>query len=341
MSGNGLTGLVNLGNTCFMNSAIQCLSNTEILTEYFLSKSYLKDIKSTDNCDLLTQWVRLLNGMWESDCIVSPNSFHKTFRIISLKNGRHMFSGFAQNDVQEFLTFTIDTLHECLSKEVSITIKGKIMNEKDKIALEAMKSWKLYFKDNYSKIIDIFYGELVNTISSYETNKVLSRSYQPMCFFTLPIPNKNDISIYDCLDLFCNATILDGDNKYKIEKTNKYVKAEKSITFWSLPKILIICLKRFDNNFRKINNTIDFPINNLDLTKYCIGYDKKNSIYDLYAISNHSGGLGGGHYYSYCKNAKTNKWYTFNDSHVSEMSENSLVKNTAYVLFYKKKIQNK
>ena len=339
MSGNGLTGLVNLGNTCFMNSAVQCLSNTTLLTDYFLTDTYLKNIKkNNDNCDLLIQWVRLMKGMWESDCIVSPNSFHKTFRQLSLKNGRLSFTGFSQNDVQEFLTFTIDSLHECLSRKVSISIKGNIVNEIDQMAFDAMKSWKLFFKDDYSKIIDIFYGQLVSTISSYDTKGViLSRAYEPICFFTLPIPNKDKITIYDCFNLFSEESILDGDNMYKYEKTNKYVKAKKKMGIWSFPKILIVSFKRFRNNFTKINKTIEFPLENLDLTKYCLGYDKYSSIYDLYAISNHTGGHNGGHYYSYCKNTNNNKWYNYDDQSVSEINSSQLVSNTAYVLFYKKR----
>lgn len=336
MNGNGLTGLVNLGNTCFMNSAIQCLSNTEVFTKYFLSDKYLNDIKSdNDNCELLHQWVRLMKGMWESDCIVSPNSFHKTFRQLSLNNGRLMFSGFAQNDVQEFLVFMIDSLHECLSRKVNISIKGKIVNEIDKIALESMKSWKIYFKENYSEVINIFYGQQVSTITSCKTNEVLSRAYQPICFFSLPIPNKKTINIYDCFDLFTSETLLDGDNKYKNEKTNEYVCAKKSISIWNFPKILIIAFKRFRNNFSKINNVIDFPLEALDLRKYCIGYDKHKSIYDLYAISNHTGGHSGGHYYSFCKNK--NKWYLFDDRSVSEVDPSRIISNTAYVLFYRKR----
>ena len=60
---------------------------------------------------------------------------------------------------------------------------------------------------------------------------------------------------------------------------------------------------------RKINKIIDFPIDNLDLNKYCEGYDNDN-FYELYGISNHSGKTFGGHYYAYCRN-KNGKWYNY------------------------------
>ena len=70
------------------------------------------------------------------------------------------FTGFNQNDTQEFLILMIDTLHESLSREVKITISGKVKNSQDKMALAAMKSWKTHFKSSYSKIIELFYGQL-------------------------------------------------------------------------------------------------------------------------------------------------------------------------------------
>ena len=97
------------------------------------------------------------------------------------------------------------------------------------------------------------------------------------------------------------------------EKTNKKEVAEKNISFWSLPEILVITLKRFGNNGKKNQKFVDFPIENLDLSKYIIGYEKKSYKYDLYGICNHSGGTSGGHYTAYVKNAN-DKWYIFNDT---------------------------
>ena len=326
----GLSGLVNLGNTCFMNSAIQCLSHSLLLTDYFLKKEYLKDINKEKNYKIAIEWYKLLNGIWDSNCTISPNSFHKTFQKYTTNKE---FLGFRQNDVQEFLVFFIDNLHEALSKEVNITISGEVVNDLDKKALEAMKQWKEYFKDSYSKIIEIFYGQIISTTQSID-RKNISHSYNPMCYFSVPIPSQmENINIYDCFDLFTQNETLDKDNQWYCEEINQKVDATKQIKIWSMPKVLIVILKRFKNNGEKITNFINFPLENLNLSKYCVGYDKHKSIYDLYGICNHSGN----HYFAYCKNPNK-KWYCFNDSRVNEVNEKDLISDKAYCLFYYRKI---
>ncbi len=332
----GLSGLVNLGNTCYMNAAIQCLSNTEELTHYFLSKSFVTDFNKEKKTNRLAkEWYKLLNGLHEENCIVSPKSFHRT--VVEVSNESGIYFGFTnQNDVQEFLVFFIDGLHEALSKEVIITISGRVINPIDKMALDAMTQWKKYFKDSYSKIIEMFYGQMVSRI--FVDNEVRSSSYSPMCFFTVPIPDRKKdeaINLIDCFDEFTKPEVLNGDNQWR-DDDGVLHDAVKKIDIWDFPKIMIVCLKRFDNFGRKRGDLIDFPIDNLDLTNYCIGYNKFKSHFELFGVCNHSGGAGFGHYYSYCK-SKDNNWYEFNDRNVNKMSADNLVTNAAYCLFYRKK----
>ena len=114
------------------------------------------------------------------------------------------------------------------------------------------------------------------------------------------------------------------------------------------PKLFIVCLKRFSNSesryyyfssynrWEKNNAYVDFPINDMDMKEYVTGPDKDNSVYDLFAVSQHYGGTGGGHYTAVCKNVDGN-WYNYNDSSVSQTSESDVVSSAAYVLFYRRK----
>ncbi len=337
MKTNGLSGLENFGNTCYMNSAIQCMSNIEELRDYFLKKKFIEDInKSKQELGLIKQWYHLLNGIWEENQTISPVSFRNEVRMLALKQGINLnFVGNGQNDVQEFIQFLITNMHNCLSKKVNMTITGKIINDLDKKALEAMKRWKQFFKNDYSFFVDLFYGQQSSNIFDLDKN-LMSCTYEPYCFLPLPIPTDiNNINIYNCLDLFTNYDKLDGDNKWYNDKTKEYIECYKKIQFWSCPKILIIVLKRFSNDGSKNTTLVDFPLENLSLEKYSVGYSRKKNKYNLIGISNHIGNLNSGHYYAYCKK-KNNKWYNFNDTNISELEENELVTEASYCLFYKK-----
>jgi len=334
--GGGLSGLQNLGNTCFINSAIHSLGNTLPLTYYFLSGDYKDDINNDKiESHLVKEWERLLSGIWGSNCTVAPYSFIKTIHGLALRLGRSQFTGFGQNDTQEFIEFCIDTMHESLAKEVDIKISGKPKTDLDKMALEAMKRWKDYFKNSYSIFVELFYGQYVSKRMSLKDSSDYSLSYDPFCYLTLPIPDKDNITIYDCLKKFTTTELLTGENKWESEKEGRKIDAIKQIMFWSTPNILIMSFKRNKYNGEKITRHIDYPINNLNLEKFCVGYDKYNSKYNLYAICCHSGGSGFGHYWAYCKN-KNGHWHNFNDEQVNRIMENQLVTKNAYCLFYEK-----
>ena len=119
--------------------------------------------------------------------------------------------------------------------------------------------------------------------------------------------------------------------------TKEKEKATKQIVFWNLPNILIVTLKRFNNNNEKNDEMIDFPLENFDLSQYVVGYNKDSYKYDLFGICNHSGGVSGGHYTSFVKNAN-GSWYHFNDTSVNKLNESSVKTNMAYCFFYRKKI---
>jgi len=144
------------------------------------------------------------------------------------------------------------------------------------------------------------------------------------------------INIYDCFEQLTKPERLDEQNEWYCPKCKQFQRANKKIDIYKTPNILIIQLKRF-NNRRKIDTTVDFPINNLDISKYVISKNNDDLKYDLFAIGNHFGSMGFGHYIAYCKNHFDNVWYEFNDSNVSTVNESHLISSSAYTLFYKRK----
>jgi ubiquitin carboxyl-terminal hydrolase 8 len=330
----GLCGLSNLGNTCFMNSIIQCLNSNRDFTKIFLSDSYKEDL-NTDKIEhnLVEQWTMLSKGLYKKNCVITPSSFHRCVQILSLHKGLGQFSGFGQNDSQEFLQFFLENIHNAISKEVIMSINGVPQNNMDKTAIKALNAWKLFFKNDYSKIVEMFYGQLISVITTEEDSKFRSESYDPFSNLSLEIPNMEKISIYDCLNNFTKKESLDEFSQDK-DDTKKY---KKKIVFWQTPETLVIFFKRFSNNGMKKNVFIDFPLEGLDLSKYSVGYDKSSCIFDLHAVSNHEGGTMGGHYWAYTKNYD-GIWYKFNDKYVSLKNTEDVVTPNAYCLFYKKRV---
>jgi ubiquitin C-terminal hydrolase len=196
---------------------------------------------------------------------------------------------------------------------------------------------KMYAKE-YSEIWNMFYGIHVSQIISLESGEVLSLSPEPYFMINLSIPlNNKTPSLMDCFDLYVEGETLEGDNAWFNEKTGLKQNVKKCITYWSLPKILVIDIKRINavNHNNKNQILIDFPMTNLDLSKYVIGYNKESYKYDLYGIVNHMGGVSGGHYTAFIKNAN-DKWYHFNDTNVNEVTNlNELISPKAYCLFYR------
>jgi len=148
--------------------------------------------------------------------------------------------------------------------------------------------------------------------------------------------NKNP-SLEECFDLYTSNEILDGDNMYYHEEIKQKIIAKKNILFWSLPKILIIDIKRFNVKIMKLQQLLNFPINDFNLSKYVIGYNSNNYIYDLFGVCNHSGGVSGGHYTSFIKD-DNGFWYLCNDTQVTQILDTSqIITPKAYCLFYRKK----
>uniref|UniRef100_H3B5N1 ubiquitinyl hydrolase 1 n=1 Tax=Latimeria chalumnae TaxID=7897 RepID=H3B5N1_LATCH len=156
-------------------------------------------------------------------------------------------------------------------------------------------------------------------------------------------------TLEQCLNLFTKPEVLAPEEAWYCPKCKQHREASKQLMLWRLPNVLIIQLKRFSfRNFiwrDKINDMVDFPVRNLDLSKFCIGQkdSRQPPVYDLYAVINHYGGMIGGHYTAYArlpsdKNSQRSDvgWRLFDDSTVTAVDESQVATRCAYVLFYRR-----
>ncbi|KAK9368084.1 hypothetical protein V1509DRAFT_579583 [Lipomyces kononenkoae] len=152
-----------------------------------------------------------------------------------------------------------------------------------------------------------------------------------------------DISLEDCLNLFSKPEVLGQDDLWYCPRCKKHQQAVKTFEIWKVPDIFAVHLKRFSSSSRrdKIDVKIDFPVEGLDLSDRVGDPEQSRNpehlIYDLFAVDNHFGGLGGGHYTANVKNFVDGKWYYFDDSSVRPVSAEDGVTSAAYMLFYRRR----
>eukprot|EP01119_Soliformovum_irregulare_P013741 TRINITY_DN3689_c0_g2_i1.p1 TRINITY_DN3689_c0_g2~~TRINITY_DN3689_c0_g2_i1.p1 ORF type:complete len:826 (-),score=209.35 TRINITY_DN3689_c0_g2_i1:13-2226(-) len=186
----GTTGLENLGNTCFMNSALQCLAHTTALTQYFLEDHFLSEINEKNPLGTQGKMARsyadLIKNLWSGTVgSVSPYDFKHVLSLFAPQ-----FSGYRQHDSHELLAFLLDGLHEDMNRITNKPyIETQPCNPDDKIASE--ESWKNHLKRNQSIIVDLFQGQLKSTLVCPECTNI-SITFDPFMYLSLPLPIVKD-----------------------------------------------------------------------------------------------------------------------------------------------------
>ncbi|XP_030626137.1 ubiquitin carboxyl-terminal hydrolase 21 [Chanos chanos] len=338
--GNGQVGLRNIGNTCFLNSVVQCLSHTCSLRDYCLTKVYLQDMCSSQEPKLMNAFTQVLTELWDADSRdtpVNPGKFYSIF-----KEAVPYFSGYSQQDAQEFLRFLLDRLHTEINRRSSHRPSEKISQEPEytrfRIEEEASAMWKKHLERDDSKIVDLFSGQLRSSLHCSVCSHY-SNTFDVFCDLSLPIPkvmsqSGSVVTLRECLDLFSQEEKLDEENSPLCERCNRRTESTKRLTIQRFPKVLVIHLNRFTMSKYSICKStvyVSFPLSKLNLGPYG-PVDCGPVLYDLYAVCNHSGSVNMGHYTAYCREEEG--WCCYNDSSVTPISENQLQSNQAYVLFY-------
>uniref|UniRef100_A0A6C0JUX4 USP domain-containing protein n=1 Tax=viral metagenome TaxID=1070528 RepID=A0A6C0JUX4_9ZZZZ len=335
-NGFGKTGLSNVGNSCYINSCIQCLSHTYELNELLDSLDILA-CKPGPDTTILYEWDILRKMMWKQNCNITPGSFIRAIHHVAYAKQNTMFSGYQQNDIQEFLLFLMDCIHTSIARKVVMNVTGTTTSELDDLAKSCYEMMTQMYSNNYSEIIQLFYGIHVTVLESVTNGSRLSIKPEPFFILSLYLPlNKENPTLYDCIDEFCKVERLEGENAWWNDSINQKQNVDKRLLFWSFPDIFIIHLNRLTNDGNKDTRKMMFPLKDLNLTQYVKGYNKQSSIYDLYGVCEHSGDLFHGHYISKIR-ISDGQWYTFNDLNVSPIDENNVIDSNAYCLFYRKK----
>ena len=328
----GNKGLANLGNTCYMNSALQCLSH--LITFHPNNEKFFNECKRSNQESLLYEWFQFQRKMWSNDSseVLNPINLLRRFQQLCMEKDLY-FSNFSQNDVDEFLTLFLDLLHQGVSREVTMTFSKNVEDEADKINLKSNETWQRFYEKDYSYIVENFYSQLLS-ITSCTDCEYYTTNHDPIQVISLEIPNSAS-SLNCCLSEYMKKLRLDEDNLWQCDKCKHSVRPFKQTRLWKTSDVLFILVKRYRKN-QKITKFLEYPMD-LDMKDYNINYStKKNNHYTLQSMAIHDGSLGGGHYYAVCKNYLEEKWYVYNDTGVNQITDEKSLNYSPYLFVYKR-----
>ena len=370
-----LIGLNNIGATCFMNSTLQCLSQTYELTKYFLNKKNEQRIKNNNfalkdknSLQLSPIYLDLIKILWnkKDSKSFSPQAF---LNVIVKMNP--LFKQGQAGDSKDFIIFILEQLHKELKSPINSNNnninQNEPLNQYDKT--NAINHFFNEFKNECSIISDVFFGFTETTNEClYCKNVYNSKGLQhPICYnygifncliFPLEevknmrnnsmqynnnfynnfyINQNNIVSIYDCFCYNQKTELFTGDNQNYCNLCKKKFDSLYTSKIFSSPIILVLILNRGKDN--KYNIKLNF-FETIDITSFIVQKDKPNMIYNLYGVITHIGESGpNAHFVASCKSPIDNKWYRYNDSFVNPINniEKEVIEfGTPYILFYRK-----
>ena len=364
-----LIGLNNIGATCFMNSTLQCLSQTYHLTKYFLNKNNEKRIKNNNfalkdkkSVQLSPIYLDLIKKLWNKN---ESKSFSPQEFMNVIEKMNPLFKQGQAGDSKDFIIFILEQLHKELKSPIdsnNYINSNEPFNQYDKA--NAINHFINDFKNECSIISDVFFGFTETTNEClYCKNVYNSKGLQhPICYnygifncIIFPLEevknlrnnyiqnnnfyfNQNNVvSIYDCFCYNQKSEIFTGDNQNYCNICKQKFDSIYSSKIFSSPIILVLILNRGKDN--KYNIKLNF-FETIDITSFVLQRDKPNMIYNLYGVITHIGESGpNAHFVASCKSPIDNKWYRYNDAFVSPIIniEKEVIEfGTPYILFYQK-----
>ena len=306
-------GLYNLGNTCFLNSVLQCLTYTAPLAQLASIKYHTNKSKhGNDMYCLMEQHINKALSA-KSNRAFSPKPIVQKLQKISrnFRMGR-------QEDAHEFLRTFIDAMQKASLKAI-----GMRPNDNSR-------------KAETTSIHRIFGGYLQSQVKC-KICKFASTTYDACLDISLEIYGKSH-TLEKALKQHTKLEVLDHDNRWRCDNCKKLVPATKQFKFRRLPLVLVIHLKRFSPYGDKISKRVEYP-KELNMKSFTNNKDgEENFMYDLYGVLVHAGNYASsGHYYSFIK-ASNGAWYEMNDSSVQQIGIKRALNQQAYILFYQKRV---
>lgn len=298
-------GLHNLGNTCFLNSTVQCLTYTPPLANYLLSKEHSRSCPQSGFCMICIMQNHIIQAFANTGNAIKPVSFIRELKKIA----RHFRFG-SQEDAHEFLRYTIDAMQKaCLNGYP-----------------------KLDRQTQATTLVHQIFGGYLRSRVKCSMCKSVSDTYDP--YLDIAVEIRQAANIVRALELFVKPDILSGENAYMCAKCKKKVPATKRFTVHRTSNVLTLSLKRFANfSGGKITKDVGYP-EFLNIRPYMSQNSGDPVMYGLYAVLVHSGySCHAGHYYCYVK-ASNGQWYQMNDSMVHSSNIKVVLNQQAYVLFY-------
>ena len=356
-----LIGLNNIGATCFMNSTLQCLSQTKILTNYFLNEKNKERIinnnlalEKKSDTQLSPAYLELITKLWDKN---GPKSFSPYNFMGTVEKMNPLFKKGQAGDSKDFIIFILEQLH----KELKITNynnnNNMPLNQYDK------QSSQNYFFNDFNKessvISQNFFGfNETTTECLYCKNVSFSQGTStPICYnyglfncLIFPLeevknmknnyyqtPQNNVVTIYECFIYNQKTDLFTGDNRNYCNICKQLADSNYTSRIFMGPNILILILNRGRNNIYDVK--LDFT-EKIDITQYVIQKDRPQLIYDLYAVISHIGESGpNAHFVASCKSPIDNKWYRYNDAFVNpikDLQKEVIDFSIPYILFYQK-----
>ena len=336
-------GLPNKGNTCYLNTAIQTI--VQIFSDFFIKGEYYKKLSSDEKViDFMSDFAHLIasvqnvNNKWSK---LHVNQYlDNVIQYLFEMNDFKRFIKYHQADSYEFLAQLIALLSQYLNYKISIEINIKVdekkLNSKDRTRLVFYRFLKKTLKSTSiidEKLRSYFRASIT---CAYSDCDYVSERFEP--FLTLSLPIKNMNTLEECLANYIAPITLDENNMWYCEKCKRKSQAEKKMSIWSTSDYLIISYKRYVNlmiTSVKDDRSIKAPFRGLDMSHYTEDNKPYENIYDLCAVTVHSGNMNNGHYIIARKIGE--EWVVFNDSTVIPVKESDINNEVAYYLVYKRR----